>query len=74
MGVWGAAQAIAFGLGGMVGTVSVDIVRWLTDSALYAYSLVFLAQAALFASAAYLAAELSRQPALPSNDAIGAKA
>ncbi len=74
MGVWGAAQAIAFGLGGMVGTLSVDVVRWLTGSALNAYSLVFLAQAALFASAAYLAAELSRQPALPSNDAIGAEA
>ncbi|MDJ0918669.1 MAG: BCD family MFS transporter [Woeseiaceae bacterium] len=74
MGVWGAAQAIAFGLGGMIGTLSVDVVRWLTDSALYAYSLVFLAQAALFASAAFLAAELSRQPALASNKAIGAEA
>ena len=74
MGVWGAAQAIAFGLGGMAGTVAVDIVRWLTDSALYAYSLVFLAQAVLFATAAFLAAEISKRPALTNNEAIGASA
>lgn len=63
MGVWGAAQAIAFGIGGIAGTVAVDVVRYLTDSALYAYSLVFFAQALLFAVAAFLAAELSRRNA-----------
>ncbi len=63
MGIWGAAQAIAFGLGGIAGTFAVDVVRWLTGSALYAYSAVFLIQAILFATAAVLAAEISRQRA-----------
>lgn len=63
MGIWGAAQAIAFGIGGIVGTFAVDVVRYLTGSALYAYSLVFFAQALLFAVAAFLAAELSRRNA-----------
>lgn len=64
MGVWGAAQAIAFGLGGIVGTLAVDLVRFLSGSVLYAYSLVFVAQAILFATAAVLAAELSRRGAV----------
>jgi len=59
MGVWGAAQAIAFGLGGIVGTVSVDLVRWLLDSVSTAYALVFCMQAALFAIAALLARQIS---------------
>ncbi len=63
MGVWGAAQAIAFGAGGIVGTTAVDVVRLLSGSPLVAYSLVFAAQGVLFALAAVLAAELSRQRA-----------
>lgn len=63
MGVWGAAQAIAFGIGGIAGTFAVDVVRYLTGSALYAYSVVFFAQALLFAVAAFLAAELTRRNA-----------
>lgn len=55
MGVFGAAQAIAFGLGGIVGTASVDLGRWLTGSASTAYAVVFAAQAVLFATAAWLA-------------------
>ena len=60
MGVWGAAQAMAFGLGGIVGTGVVDITRILFDSALYAYAVVFIAQAVMFAVAAVLAARLTR--------------
>ena len=59
MGVWGAAQAIAFGLGGVAGTAAVDLVRLLTGSALHAYSLVFATQAVLFATAAMLALRLA---------------
>ena len=59
MGVWGAAQAIAFGLGGVLGTTLVDIVRWLTGSPLYAYSFVFIAQGLLFSVAVVLALRLS---------------
>jgi BCD family chlorophyll transporter-like MFS transporter len=60
MGVWGAAQALAFGLGGIAGTAVVDITRYLFGSALYAYAIVFIAQALMFACAAVLAARLTR--------------
>jgi BCD family chlorophyll transporter-like MFS transporter len=56
MGVWGAAQAIAFGLGGFLGTVAVDVVRFLTGSPLQAYVLVFATEAILFVWSAKLAA------------------
>lgn len=61
MGVWGAAQALAFASGGIAGTLAVDVVRALTNSPLYAYSLVFVLQATLFAIAAYLAAAITRR-------------
>lgn len=54
LGLWGAAQAIAFGLGGLVGAAGVDAGRaWLADGA--AFALVFAAEAALFVVAALLA-------------------
>jgi BCD family chlorophyll transporter-like MFS transporter len=58
MGLWGAAQAIAFAAGGVVGTLSVDVVRWAVDSPLAAYSAVFAAEAALFLVSARLAAQV----------------
>ncbi len=61
MGVWGAAQAIAFGAGGIAGTLAVDIVRAASGSAVHAYAGVFVLQALLFAVAALLAAEVSRR-------------
>lgn len=63
MGVFGAAQAIAFGMGGMVGTLSIDLSRWLTGSVSTAYGIVFCAQAALFATAAWLARGIKPAPA-----------
>jgi BCD family chlorophyll transporter-like MFS transporter len=69
MGLWGAAQAIAFGLGGVAGTLAVDIVRYLTGSVQHAYSLVFAAQALLFAVAAVLAARITRRAAGPTRSA-----
>ena len=48
MGLWGAAQAIAFGGGGFLGTVAVDLTRWLVGSPVTAYGIVFVAEAALF--------------------------
>ncbi|MFK8051666.1 MAG: BCD family MFS transporter [Woeseiaceae bacterium] len=62
MGVWGAAQAIAFALGGMLGTGSIDVIRWASGDVTVAYSLVFAAQATLFIVAAILAVRLSRKP------------
>ncbi|MEZ5800517.1 MAG: PucC family protein [Nitratireductor sp.] len=41
MGVWGAAQAISFGLGGFMGTVAIDITRKLTHSDANAFFAVF---------------------------------
>lgn len=55
MGLWGAAQAIAFGLGGFAGASAADAVRLATGSALYGYASVFLAEAALFLIAAAIA-------------------
>ena len=48
MGLWGAAQAIAFGLGGFIGTVASDLSRTLAGSTSSAYAIVFASQAVLF--------------------------
>jgi BCD family chlorophyll transporter-like MFS transporter len=55
MGLWGAAQAVAFALGGFLGTAIVDFVRWLTGSTTTAFAAVFVIEAALFLVAARLA-------------------
>lgn len=55
MGMWGAAQAIAFGLGGIAATSAIDISRALLDNIPLSYSLVFGVQAVLFIWAARLA-------------------
>lgn len=57
MGLWGAAQALAFALGGFVGTLGSDLARVLTGSAQLGYGLVFLGEAILFCWAAGLAAK-----------------
>ena len=55
MGLWGAAQAIAFGLGGLMGTAASDMARWLIASPGVAYASVFGLEAALFVLSAVLA-------------------
>jgi BCD family chlorophyll transporter-like MFS transporter len=60
MGVWGAAQAIAFGLGGLLGAGTVDVARALTGSAGSAFQVAFAGQALLFLLAARLAAGVAR--------------
>jgi len=67
MGLWGAAQAIAFGLGGLLGTAAVDLSRLLLQDAAQAYGVVFAGEALLFLVAGLLAARLqaasaARQP------------
>jgi BCD family chlorophyll transporter-like MFS transporter len=64
MGLWGAAQAIAFGLGGLVGTGASDLARVLIASPGAAYASVFALEALLFLVSAVLAWRLST-PALP---------
>lgn len=55
MGLFGASQAIAFGIGGFAGTVLADAAGWLTGSPAMAYAAVFAVEAALFVMAAALA-------------------
>jgi BCD family chlorophyll transporter-like MFS transporter len=59
MGLWGAAQALAFGLGGVFGTSIVDLVRLLFGSPVLAFGVVFSAEAALFLLAAVYAAQIN---------------
>lgn len=56
MGVFGAAQAIAYALGGFAGAAGSDLGRLLLGSPAAGYAAVFLVEAALFAVAATLAA------------------
>lgn len=58
MGLWGAAQAIGFGFGGLLGAVAADLARAAFGAAQIAYPAVFLADAALFAVCAVFALRL----------------
>ncbi len=69
MGVWGAAQAIAFGLGGVLGTVALDLGRWLTASDALAFAAVFTIEASLFLVSAIVATRIGR-PALTSSNTL----
>ena len=62
MGLWGGAQAIAFGLGGFLGAAGVDITRIATGSPVMAYAVVFALQALLFGYSARLIAVVDRGP------------
>nr|WP_298929786.1 BCD family MFS transporter [uncultured Erythrobacter sp.] len=55
MGVWGAAQAIAFGLGGLIGALGVDAARRVMASDGEAFQMIFAIEASLFVLAAVLA-------------------
>lgn len=59
MGLWGAAQAIAFGLGGFMGTVLIDVTRALFDAVVPAYATVFTFEALLFLMSAVIAARIN---------------
>jgi BCD family chlorophyll transporter-like MFS transporter len=61
MGMFGAAQAIAFGLGGFLGTVVLDVGRLVTGSAIGGYGVVFLVDAGLFLAAAALALRIGQE-------------
>jgi MFS transporter, BCD family, chlorophyll transporter len=55
MGVWGASQAIAFGLGGLIGAVGVDAGRRMMGADGPAFALIFGIEAGLFLLAALVA-------------------
>ncbi|MBX9757887.1 MAG: BCD family MFS transporter [Beijerinckiaceae bacterium] len=63
MGLWGAAQAIAFALGGLLGTLAVDVARVALGSPVPAYTIVFFGEALAFVLAAALGAAVSKQSA-----------
>jgi len=59
MGLWGAAQAIGFAVGGTLGTAASDLARWLIGSQVAAYGVVFAAEALMFVAAAVLALRIA---------------
>ncbi len=63
MGLWGAAQAIAFGAGGLLGAVASDVARLFIEPAPLAYAAVFAGEALLFVAAALLAVRIGRDGA-----------
>jgi len=67
MGLWGAAQAFAFGMGGFIGTLASDIARYLLSSPRWSYSIVFAAEAGLFVVAAFMAVWVDRAAAENTN-------
>jgi BCD family chlorophyll transporter-like MFS transporter len=58
MGLWGAAQAIGFAVGGTLGAVGADLARLAIGSPGLAYSTVFVVEAGMFVLAAVLAARI----------------
>ncbi len=63
MGLWGAAQAAAFGLGGLLGTAASDLAHALLGEQRTAYAAVFGMQALMFAVSAAVATRLRTGPA-----------
>ena len=78
MGLWGAAQAIAFGAGGFLGTAASDTAHALLGAPAAAYGTVFAAEAALFLVSAVLAVRVGRSRAtgtgsrIPSGEPLAA--
>ena len=64
MGLWGAAQAVAAGFGGLTGTVMADLLRHVLPT-VQAYGSVFLLEALLFIISALLAARVMDRVSLP---------
>lgn len=59
MGLWGAAQAIAFGMGGFLGTALVDVAQWIGGPSGLPYAFVFGLEALGFVVAPWLALKTS---------------
>jgi BCD family chlorophyll transporter-like MFS transporter len=58
IGLWGAAQAVAYAIGGFLGAAGVDLARALVAAPLLAYSTVFVVEALLFLLAAWFASRV----------------
>ncbi len=64
MGLWGAAQAIAFGMGGLMGATIADLARLVTGQPAFAFGLVFGIEAVMFVAAAIIASRLTAAAAI----------
>ncbi|MDM7949895.1 BCD family MFS transporter [Hydrogenophaga sp.] len=62
MGLWGAAQAMAFGIGGLIGTGASDLAHHLLALPGSAYATVFALESAAFLLSAVLAWRISTTP------------
>ncbi len=62
MGLWGAAQAIAFGIGSLAGAMALDAAKLVTPDPASAYAAVFIADAVLFLAAGMLALRIGAKP------------
>lgn len=78
MGLWGASQAVAFGLGSFLGTLMIDAARAVFDTPT-AFGLVFSIEGALFLASAVLALGVGRTraddahlPLLPAGEPLAA--
>ena len=65
MGLWGAAQGMAFGCGGLAATALSDVVRHVVGWQSVAYAAVFVTQAAVFIIAAAVALTLPGRRTAP---------
>ena len=61
MGLWGAAQGIAFGCGGIVGSGASDLAKFLLERRGPAYGAVFLLEALTFVAAALIAMRMQQE-------------
>jgi MFS transporter, BCD family, chlorophyll transporter len=66
MGLWGAAQAAAFGLGGLLGTAASDLAHALLGEQRMAYAAVFALQGLMFTGSAWVALRLRSGPVVAS--------
>ncbi|WP_300063270.1 BCD family MFS transporter [uncultured Roseobacter sp.] len=65
MGLWGAAQAMAAGFGGLTGAALVDVMRAGVGQDAAAFGTVFLIEAGLFVAAALMALRVMDRPGVP---------
>jgi BCD family chlorophyll transporter-like MFS transporter len=60
MGLWGAAQAAAFAIGGFAGASGLDLMRHWLGTGIAAFATIFAAEAVCFLAAAAIALDLGR--------------
>jgi BCD family chlorophyll transporter-like MFS transporter len=60
IGLWGAAQAVAFAIGGFAGAAGLDVTRHWMGTGIAAFATIFAAEAVCFLAAAMIALNLGR--------------